>query len=55
VYPELTWLHDQGVNIWYDEGIPAGSNWGAESARALEALIEKMKLDDRSLRDAGLL
>ena len=35
VYPELTWLHDQGVNIWYDEGIPAGSNWRAESARAL--------------------
>ncbi|TDJ39734.1 MAG: toll/interleukin-1 receptor domain-containing protein, partial [Gammaproteobacteria bacterium] len=29
VYPELTWLHEQGVNLWYDEGIPAGQNWRA--------------------------
>ncbi|MCZ6640790.1 MAG: TIR domain-containing protein, partial [Gammaproteobacteria bacterium] len=29
VYPELAWLHGQGVNLWYDEGIPAGQNWRA--------------------------
>ena len=29
VYPELTWLREQGVNLWYDEGISAGKNWRA--------------------------
>ena len=24
VYPELAWLHEQGINIWYDEGISPG-------------------------------
>jgi hypothetical protein len=27
VYPEMTWLRDQGLNLWYDEGISAGKNW----------------------------
>ena len=27
VYPEMDWLHDQGVRIWYYEGISAGKNW----------------------------
>ena len=29
VYPEMTWLREQGINIWYDEGISAGENWRA--------------------------
>lgn len=29
VYPEINWLHEQGVNLWYDEGISAGKNWRA--------------------------
>ncbi|MEJ2130524.1 MAG: TIR domain-containing protein, partial [Gammaproteobacteria bacterium] len=36
VYPELLWLKQQGFNIWYDEGINAGSEWRAEIARAIE-------------------
>ena len=35
VYPDLRWLHDQGVNIWYDEGISAGKNWRAEIGDSL--------------------
>jgi TolB-like protein len=35
VYPELKWLHDQGFNIWYDEGISPGSTWRDEVALAL--------------------
>ena len=35
VYPDLAWLHEQGVNVWYDEGIPAGENWRANIGRAL--------------------
>ena len=27
VYPEMAWLREQGINIWYDEGISAGENW----------------------------
>jgi hypothetical protein len=29
VYPEIAWLRERGINVWYDEGIPAGSNWRA--------------------------
>ena len=36
VYPQLQWLRDLGANIWYDEGIPAGSNWRATIGGALE-------------------
>jgi hypothetical protein len=37
VYPELTWLRESGFNIWYDEGIEAGSEWREELAKAIEA------------------
>ncbi|MGI9326800.1 MAG: TIR domain-containing protein [Pseudomonadales bacterium] len=30
VYPEIAWLHEQGINIWYDEGISAGKIWREE-------------------------
>jgi TolB-like protein/Tfp pilus assembly protein PilF len=36
VYPELAQLHASGVNIWYDEGIPPGTNWRAEIGGALD-------------------
>ena len=36
VYPEITLLHERGVNIWYDEGIEIGQEWRAEIAAALE-------------------
>ncbi len=28
VYPEIEWLRQQGVNIWYDEGISPGHQSG---------------------------
>ncbi len=34
VYPELTWLNNQGINIWYDEGIEAGTEWREELGQA---------------------
>lgn len=36
VYPEMAWLHGKGVNVWYDEGIGAGTVWRAEIAEAIE-------------------
>jgi len=36
VYADLEQLRSDGVNIWYDEGIPAGSSWRGEIAQAIE-------------------
>jgi TolB-like protein len=36
VYSEIEWLNDQGIRVWYDEGISAGSVWRAEIAEALQ-------------------
>ena len=35
VYRELLRLRDAGVNVWYDEGIPPGSEWEEEIAAAI--------------------
>jgi len=32
VYPIINNLYEEGVRIWYDEGIPAGSRWSDELA-----------------------
>jgi len=36
VFPELTWLKESGFNVWYDEGIEAGTEWREELAKAIE-------------------
>lgn len=36
VYPELAHLRDDGINVWYDEGISPGSEWTDELAHAIE-------------------
>ena len=36
VYPMLSYLHEQGVHIWYDEGIEPGSKWREELASAIQ-------------------
>jgi serine/threonine-protein kinase len=35
VYPEMQWLHDQGFNVWYDEGISPGAVWRNELAESI--------------------
>jgi len=35
VYSDMTELDNQGINLWYDEGISAGSAWRAEIAKAI--------------------
>jgi TolB-like protein len=35
VYPEILRLHEQGFNVWYDEGIKPGATWREEVALAL--------------------
>ncbi len=36
VYPELAWLNEAGVKIWYDEGIRPGHEWTEELALSIE-------------------
>jgi TolB-like protein/tetratricopeptide (TPR) repeat protein len=40
VFPEISKLKDQGFNIWYDEGIDAGTEW----SEALASAIKRSKL-----------
>ena len=35
VYPEIDWLNEQGVKVWYDQGIEPGSNWRSTIGDAL--------------------
>jgi serine/threonine-protein kinase len=37
VFPEMKWLHDQGFNVWYDEGISPGTVWRTELADSIMA------------------
>ena len=36
VFARIKEFHDQGYNIWYDEGIAPGNEWTAEIAKALK-------------------
>ena len=36
VFPELTRLSGQGFNVWYDEGIEAGTEWRDEIGKAIK-------------------
>ncbi|TDJ30836.1 MAG: TIR domain-containing protein [Gammaproteobacteria bacterium] len=36
VYPEIKWLHEQGINVWYDEGVEPGTIWRSEIGEAVE-------------------
>ncbi len=36
VYPEIAWLKSNGFNVWYDDGIEAGSEWREEIATAIK-------------------
>jgi len=37
IYEELNWLQEQRFNLWYDEGIEAGTQWREELAMAIES------------------
>lgn len=36
VFPEMAWLREAGINLWYDEGIHIGSVWRRALAQALD-------------------
>jgi TolB-like protein len=50
VYPEMAWLNEQGLNVWYDEGISAGKNWRAVIGDSLLAASHVLLyISERSL------
>ncbi|MCH8142631.1 MAG: toll/interleukin-1 receptor domain-containing protein [Proteobacteria bacterium] len=50
VYPEINWLHEQGVNLWYDEGISAGKNWRAAIGDSLLGASQVSSSTSRNVR-----
>ena len=36
VFPDMQWLREQGINLWYDEGISGGKVWRAEILKELQ-------------------
>ncbi|MBN1418057.1 MAG: toll/interleukin-1 receptor domain-containing protein [Planctomycetes bacterium] len=36
VYPDIKCLHDEGYRIWYDEGLPAGKEFGERLVQLIE-------------------
>lgn len=36
VYKDITIFNNQGLNIWYDQGIPTGNQWTEEIAKAIQ-------------------
>ena len=48
-------LHDKGIRLWYDEGIPAGSDWPANIARQLgDCEAVRFFLAERALAYRGI-
>jgi dienelactone hydrolase len=35
VYPEISWLRDHGINVWYDEGITPGEEFPERLGKAI--------------------
>lgn len=36
VLEQIAWLRSQGIEVWYDEAIEAGSRWSEDLARAVD-------------------
>ena len=57
VYRDIGWLDEQGINIWYDEGISPGVEWSEELGRALEGakrlvfFVSESSIASRHCRD----
>ena len=57
VYPDIGWLDENGINIWYDEGISPGVEWSEELGHALEGaqqvifFVSEASVNSRHCRD----
>ena len=57
IYPEISWLRQQGINIWYDEGISPGAEFPERpgtailGASAVLFYVSPNSVDSRHCRD----
>lgn len=56
VYSDLVLLNQEGINVWYDEGISAGKSWREEIATAIKGASKLIfYISDASLKSAHCL
>ena len=56
VYADLKEMGSHGINLWYDEGISAGSSWRAEIAAAISGAKQFIFfISDKSLKSSHCL
>jgi serine/threonine-protein kinase len=56
VYSDLIQLRNEGINLWYDEGIQAGSSWRSEIASAIKGATKLLFfISESSLKSAHCL
>ena len=56
VYADLNELDNHGINLWYDEGISAGSSWRAEIAAAISGAKQFIFfISEKSLKSSHCL
>lgn len=62
VFQEMSWIHDAGFNLWYDDGIHVGSDWRQSLADALEGAAglifmatEKSVVSDNCLKELNFV
>lgn len=36
VYEQISWIKEQAINVWYDEGIALGTEWSEELGQAID-------------------
>jgi len=57
VYPDIGWLNENHINVWYDEGISPGVEWSEELGHALEGsqqvvfFVSQASVNSRHCRD----
>ena len=49
VYSDLAELNQAGINLWFDEGITAGTSWRAEIASAIKGASKFIFLSRKHL------
>ncbi len=55
VFPEMAWLHEQGINLWYDEGISAGRIWREEIGDAIKGASKVLySISESSVEHRGV-
>jgi hypothetical protein len=56
VFPDIRHLHQEGFRIWYDDGIPFGSGWQKEVAKAIfDARVFMVFISPRAILSENVL